>query len=424
MVIKKGFFTKVKYEVNGNVLIKSIYTFFGLFHKKDEDLTFDLSEVKYIDQIPMDISLCSMIVSVIFSRKRYGVELVKEHDSLYLPNLTKSEVDELISIARQVGAEQRHHEYELVPSFKAMRRIYRGYSIICEQFGKMCHKSYNKKDCSNDQIFLADVLYFDEIEKNGIKGVAFGYVASGGDAHTIEVFGLSEENNQQIYKMIVAANPKLSDKHVSVFRSIFPLFSPKRWFKSREVLIVADWGLLHKQYGVIINGKKFKNRTSVMPYESIRSFDCDGIFLKKMHFAGSTSILTEEFFSRKAKTYIWLKLKQEKIVNDLGIKFKSMFLYRWGILGEKDKTDKEQLILSDTLITWKLKKEIRVLPYDKIYDFSFKKRHWYSLVGTVLIKGRRTDARAGEGGDVVMQIDHVWFSKGNKIVQMISFKNK
>ena len=46
--------------------------------------------------------------------------------------------------------------------------------------------------------------------------------------------------------------------------------------------MLTDWGLIHKQYGVVVNGRKFSSRTSVIPFDSIKSYFYEGRFLKKM----------------------------------------------------------------------------------------------------------------------------------------------
>ena len=420
MIIKKGFFTKRRYVLEGNILKKSVHPFFGLFHRKKEDESIDLTEVKYIYSFPLHI----------FSfRKEHGVEFVSEINTMYIPCLSEQEVGELVAAAKSVGATEGKHEYNFIPSSKALRKIYRGYSIVCDQFGQMIHKEYTKKNSSENPVRLNSIKYFDNVVNKGVAGIAFGGIAGGGIANTIEIFGLNKEDNKSIYKMITDINPKLVETDVTIFTSFFPLFKPKRWFSKRESLIVADWGVIHKQYNIdnsVIGSKRNNSRTSVVEYDSIKSYDSQGWLFKNIQILGVTSINSQERFWIGAKMHLWRIFKEKNVVNDLGTTYRAWFLYRWGIFGKKGENDpatlKCKIKASNDFVSWKYKSETRILAYDRIYKYEFKKEHWYSLVGNVTITGRRLDARAGEGGDVKMELHCIRNCKGKNLIAHIQLK--
>lgn len=417
MIIKKGFFQKRKYTLKDGVLTKSTHSLFGLLHRKKDDEAINVSSVKYIYSFPMYLNLFSV---------KQGVELVTEDNSMYIPCLTEQEAQEIVLEVKNLGAEEGEHQYMFIPSDKALRKIYRGYSMVCDQFGQMVHKGYAKKESSENAVRLDSIKYFDEVGYKGISGITFGGIAGGGSANTIEVFGLAKQDNDTIYKMVTEINPKLVETDVTIFNSLFPLFKPKRWFSKRESLLVADWGIVHKQYNIVVNGKKSKSRTSVVEYDSIKSYDSQGFLSKNIQILGNTSIISQERFGISAKQYLWRIFAEKKIVNDLGKTFRAGLLYRWGILGSKKDGDasslKGKIQASSELVAWRYKGETKVLPYDRIYAYEFKKRHWYSFVGDVVIRGRRVDARAGEGGDICMEIHCIRPRKGKKLVAMIKEK--
>ena len=423
MIIKKGFFTKLKYEIDGHVLRKSKHSFFGLFHRKAYDESIKLTEVKYIYLSPLKKYFYIGALS-----KGCGVEFVSQDDSLYIPCLTQEEASDLITAAKNAGAEDLTHDYKFISSDKSFRAIYKGYSILCEQFGQMVHKVFSYNDCTQDLIRLESIKYFDEVSLSGVDGIAFGGIVGGGIANSIEIFGLSKEDAKKVYDIIVSFNPKLGDANVTVYKSKFPLFNPKRWFAKRENLIVADWGIVHKQYNVKIGGKKTKVRTSVVEYDSIKSYISEGFISKRIQIFGETSIVTKEKFGLSAKTHIWDIFDKKDIYNDKGECFRAWWMYRWRLLGKNNEENKPflkaKIIASSEFVTWKLKKEIKVLSYEQIYKYEFKKPHWYSFVGHVEIRGRRLDARSGEGSDVVMDLRNVCSRRGKKLIKKIETRGR
>jgi hypothetical protein len=278
--------------------------------------------------------------------------------------------------------------------------------MLCDEYGKMIRKVYKKKENENDHLDLNNVSYFDELTVQGVKGIAFGKLSGGGSANTIEIFGLKKDENKKIYDMVAASSPKLQQTDVKRYTSIFPLFTPSRWFKGREVLSIAPWGLLHKQYGVVVNGRKYSSRTSVVEFDTIKSYTHDGFLFKYLEVLGETSITTQEKFSISAKNAIWSEFKLRNIINKVGVKYKARLFHRKG---------QGYIMAADDTLSFKLGKSTDILSYNNVYSCEFKKPHWYSFYGTITIKGRRMDARAGEGGDIVMSVSDMWCWKAKKL---------
>ena len=250
---------------------------------------------------------------------------------------------------------------------------------------------------------------FDEVKNKGVTGIAFGSIAGGGNANTIEVFGLTKEANQKIYNMILECNPRLEDSDVRIFKSSMPL-NPFKWFKEREKIILTDWGFIHKQHKVVIDGKKFLSRTSVIPFESIKTYIHEGRFNKRIEILGNTTLSTQESFSRSAQKEIWRKLKEKGVSNEQGIVIRPTLFNR---------CKQGNIVLTSSAAIWRYKKETKLLHYENIYSHDFVKKHWYSFSGDVIIRGRRIDARAGEGGDVIMELKQVGRRKGKLLVKTI-----
>ncbi len=393
MIIKSGIFTKNVVKIENGTISKDVFTFFGLFRKKDLSEEINLADVDYIYNAPLP---------KLFGTK-HAVELVGKDATVYIANISSDVAETIVNEAVKGGAKMGEHSYTFIPSTRAMRKFTKGYTMLCDEYGQMIRKIYKKDSNAHDHLDLTDISYFDHIKEQGIKGIAFGRIAGGGVANTIEIFGLTADENEKIYKIVEANSPKLQLTDVNRYTSYFPLFSPSRWFKSREVLIIAEWGILHKQYGVVVNGRKFSSRTSVIEYETIKSYTCEGFFAKRIEILGDTTINTLEKFPNKAKNAIWTEFKKRNIINNYGDVYKARLFHRRG---------QGIIALTPDTVTYRFKKETNLLPYANVYECEFTKPHWYSLQGTITIRGRRVDARAGEGGDIVMQISNMWSWKG------------
>jgi uncharacterized protein (UPF0262 family) len=396
MIIKSGFFTKKVVTVEDGKIKRDVFGFFGLFKKKDESESVDLADVGYLYKVQLLTLFC----------KKFAVELVTKDGSFYVPKISAAVADELYELVQKGGAKVGTHEYTYIPTKRSMKKITQGYTMLCDEYGKMIRKVYKKEANENDPLDLHNVSYFDEIVEQGIKGIAFGKLAGGGNANTIEIYGLKKEENKQIYDMVAANSPKLQQTDVKRYPSIFPLFSPSRWFKGREVLSVAPWGILHKQYGVVVNGRKYSSRTSVVEFDTIKSYTHEGFIFKYLEVLGATSVSTQEKFSITAKNAIWEEFKKRNIVNKAGVKYKAKLFHRKG---------QGYIMAADDTVSFKFGKSTDILPYKNVYSCEFKKPHWYSFSGTITIRGRRMDARAGEGGDITMSVSDMWFWKAKKL---------
>ena len=399
--IQKGFFHKTRYDFADGLLKRTEHIFWGLFHQKKKDYTLNLSEIKYIENV-------ALITKFIFIKK-YAVELISSDDSTYIYDLSKDEAERIVSTAIEMGAVQGEHMIKYVPTLKSMKSIYKGSVILCDLFDKIVLKVYKAKECVEDSLNMHSVLYFDEVKNKGVTGIAFGSIAGGGNANTIEVFGLTKEANQKIYNMILECNPRLEDSDVRIFKSSMPL-NPFKWFKEREKIILTDWGFIHKQHKVVIDGKKFLSRTSVIPFESIKTYIHEGRFNKRIEILGNTTLSTQESFSRSAQKEIWRKLKEKGVSNEQGIVIRPTLFNR---------CKQGNIVLTSSAAIWRYKKETKLLHYENIYSHDFVKKHWYSFSGDVIIRGRRIDARAGEGGDVIMELKQVGRRKGKLLVKTI-----
>lgn len=408
MKIQKGFLKKEVLEIKDGYLCKYSKRLFS--RKKENEELIEIRDIEYIERIP----LIKKIFNIPFLKKtKHVVEFISESSSLYVPNLKRIEIDNLISAILNIGGKQTEHKYMFIPSSKTMKD---GYNMVCDLFGKMVHKNYTDKECTDESVDLEKVIYFDDIKIDGVKGISFGYVASGGYSNTIEVLGLSKSDEEKIRKMVFEKSPNLTDANIKIHSSIFPLFTFSRWFKKREKIILTQWGIIHKQYGVKIDNKYYKTRTSALFYKDIKSYIYSGgLFFKNMTILGTTTISTVEKFSTNVQVIIWRKIRENGIANDkeIGKKYSASFFHRSG---------QGKIILTPSDIIWIKGKEVKVLKYNQTYSYEFKKKHWFSFFGDATIRGCRTDARSGEGGDVVMEIIHMRSRNGKNLIRDIKEK--
>lgn len=401
MIIKKGFFNVKKFEISDGKLQERQYKWFGIKHLKDNDSSVELNDIDYIDKVKYKHNFNPF--------GRWCVEFVASNGSIFVPKITDSIADKFIQTAKNGGVSQKEHKYCFVPSKMAMMRHYKGTVLITEENDRIVQKVYNK-NLRRDSVALNEVLYFDELKSKGFKGIAFGTVAGGGVANTVELFGLSKDEYDRIYKMIIKSGSKVSQSGIQIFKSKFPLFTPTRWFRRREYLSIADFGIMHKQYNVKINKRKFSTRTTVLPFDGIKGYSHSGFIFKRMEILGDTSILTQEAYGLSAKREIWKEFKKRKIANNYGDVFKAQLWHR---------RENGYIIATNEYLIWKLKKETRTLRYENVYSCKFEKENWFSFSGKIEIKGRRVDARAGEGGDIKMEINNLGSRKGKRLKRLV-----
>ena len=394
-----------KLLIDGKTITKPAYKLWGLVRNNKEDDSIIINDIDYIDKVKLPS---------LFGEK-WGVALIAGGQKvIYQPKLSSSAADELIKALVERGAKQGERKYSFSP--ESVSKFGNEYVMLCEEYGRMTKKTFTKSSYSAESVNLSKILFIDNVKIKGKKGLIFGSIAGGGNANTIEIVGLPKEINDKVYKMIIEHNPQLVAKPVKSFRSKFPLFKPSRWFKSRETIAITDVGLVHKQYGVKIDGKRYSVRTSVVPYESIKSYWAEGTFSKSMDILGSTSIKTIENYSNKVKDIIWYELMVRNVVNEYGNQYKARLFHRKG---------QGVFYINQTSVTFRQKKETLVLPYYAVYECEYKKPHWYSFFsGTVTVRGRRVDARKGEGGDIVMQVEKMASKKGRELVAIIKSRSE
>ena len=523
---------KVKFKFVDQELYVCQYSFFGLIHDKDEDRNIDLSEVEYVEKVPL---------TSLFGTK-YGVEFVtKDGESLYAPKLSSEAADSLISQALSKGATQKEHTFMYVPPKKILKKQYKGYCIVCDEGNRIAKKVYTKQECTRESVdldnvkyldtvklryywvdswwgkilttvlgwsgkamkkqddkigkyhaielteapsgqysqnslyipFLSEaeaadlsktfsgmsslnlierkmkyepsdksmykvskgytlvmdefdyivkktyrlsecetqrvsldgIMYIDDIKEKGIKGLAFGKLAGGGEANSLEIFGLDKDDSKALSDMVLERNAHLNPSDSKQYKSLLPISMPKRWIRKRERLFLTDIGLVHKQYHVNIGGKYYQVRTSIVLYDKIKSFDHDGVVAKRLTILGNTSITTVESFPIWVKWQIWAKFKELGIKNNLGKKYRASLRHR--------KNNTTLSVNMDNVVA-KKDKTTEVLNYENITSCTWEKKHFFSLFGDLTVSGRRVDARSGEGGYVNMEVTHMIWFKGKR----------
>ena len=321
--------------------------------------------------------------------------------------MSAANADRLVNLLLENGAKQGEREYNYAA--KSSGLFSKECVTLCEEYGRMTKKTFTQEEYRVESVDLSKVIFVDKVKIKGKQGLIFGSVAGGGSANTIEIFGFSKELNDKVYKMIIDQNPQLEAKLIKSFESNFPLFNPSRWFKSRESISIADIGLIHKQYGVKIEGKKYSVRTSIVPFHTIKSYWAEGFISKRIDILGSTSIKSAENYGPQDTKEIWNELKRRNIINEYGERFRARLFSRRG---------QGVFYVNKDGVTFKKKKELLMLPFYSIYSATFEKP-WYKLFGTATVKGRRVDARAGEGGDIEMVVEKMWRKSGKRLMAMI-----
>ena len=336
------------------------------------------------------------------------------HSSLYIPYLSEKEANDFSKVIKDIcSCSLMERKFKFVPSEKSMYKISKGYTVLMDEFGYLVKKVYMLSDCENQRVRLDDIVYLDDIKEKRIKGLAFGSVAGGGEANSIEIFGLSKEDTKTVSDMVISRNSQLTPSVSQHFTSFLPIKQPGRWIRRREKLYLTDIGLVHKQYHVTINNKFYRTRTSILAYDKIKSYDYSGRVMSQLTITGDTSIITVENFSVFARRVIWQKFKQLGIKNNLGKTYKASLRYR---------RHNTKLLVGPENVIAKRDNNTEVLSYPAIYSCKFKKPHFFSLFGDFTLRGRRVDARAGEGGDIVMTVNHMFVFTARKAKRHIESK--
>jgi hypothetical protein len=170
----------------------------------------------------------------------------------------------------------------------------------------------------------------------------------------------------------------------------------------REVIVIGDDGIGHTRKSW------FKTRNSFVPYESIKLFAFNGLLSKKVNILGDTSIFSLEGMSNSNFKKIKEKLTKFNLSSEKGR------FYKPAILSGKRGFNSSYYLLSEDGIFCKQKKligdsDIQFLPYKNVTEYT--REGWIKLFSPVTIKGTRTDARKGEGENIVMHVEGISFHR-------------
>jgi hypothetical protein len=251
------------------------------------------------------------------------------------------------------------------------------------------------KFLNSDKIIAFDT----EIGLFGNKLIT-GYKAGGTDDNTLKIIGLTKNDLVKIKNYIQQNGAQIIQNEGEILKTNFPLFQPSRWLSYRETISIGEKGIGHVKKGW------FKTRQSFLPFESINMFCYNGVMNKDILLLGDTTISLVEKLSNGNND------KLKKILLEKGVTSTQGQKYLPAILSFKRGLSPDVLITTDKGILYKSKKLIGgqtniFLGYDEITKF--QKHGWLKLVAPISIEGRRVDARKGEGGKVLIQINGVAF---------------
>ena len=256
------------------------------------------------------------------------------------------------------------------------------------------HKSLN----------INKIIYFDKNRSlTGIK-ISTGYKAGGGDDSNIDFILNNKSEIEFIEKHILDHGGKLGGSGIEgeKIKTAFPFTNPRRWLSYREVIVIGDDGIGHTRKSW------FKTRNSFIPYESVKLFAFNGLLSKKVNILGDTSIFSLEGVSNSNFKKIKEKLAKFNLSSEKGR------FYKPAILSGKRGFNSSYYLLSEDGIFCKQKKligdsDIQFLPYKNVTEYT--REGWIKLFSPVTIKGTRTDARKGEGGNIVMHVEGISFHR-------------
>jgi hypothetical protein len=227
-----------------------------------------------------------------------------------------------------------------------------------------------------------------------------GYKAGGGDNKTLAIPGLTRKNINDIKTYIQSNGAQIHQADGTILKTRFPFLTPTRWLSFREKITINDQGIGHIKRGW------FKTRQSFLPYESINMYCYNGVMSKDILLLGDTTISLVEKLSNSNNNKIKAALLEKGVTATEGRK------YLPAILSFKRGLSPDVLITTEKGVLYKSKKLIGgqtniFLAYNEINKY--KKLGWLKLFAPIYIKGRRVDARKGEGGDVEITIEGIAF---------------
>ena len=244
------------------------------------------------------------------------------------------------------------------------------------------------------------IIVFDtEVGLFGRK-LTTGYKAGGGDNKTIVVGGLTSKDIEIIKEFVQSNGAQIAKTDGDLIKTKFPLFNPKRWFSFRERLFINEEGIGHVRRGW------FKKRQTFLPYNSIKIYVYNGLLSKELMILGDASINLVEKISNADNDKIKNVLTEKGVIPTVGKKYLPAILsFKRGLLPDV-------LVATDKGILFKSKKLIgenrtEFIAYNQITEY--KKIGWYKLFAPIVIKGRRVDAREGEGGGIHIILEGVAF---------------
>lgn len=231
------------------------------------------------------------------------------------------------------------------------------------------------------EVKISDIAFFNI---GGIfnKTLVFGYIDQ------ILIKGLSNKNCLTIKNHVIKNSAKIGKEGLVVkslpFTGVSDILKPLKWFL-RERLILTDEAVL------FIKRKLFSNKTTYLPFEKISFGYIDGWLSKKIYIIGEQNIIPSYSFPSKPINTLKSKLKEIGLELKKGKSFRPFWFSSGRNLVNPPRifcTEKEiayidVLPFKDTVI--------KVLRYNEIV--TFKKRKWYSLLGSIIISGNVDNIR-------------------------------
>ena len=272
MIITTGLFPKYVVKIENGIITKDVFSFFGLFKKKNLSEEINLASVDYIYNAPLPKLIGT----------KHAVELVGKNATFYIANIPSGVAETIVNEAVKGGANVGEHSYTFIPSKRAMRKFSKGYTMLCDEYGRMIRKIYKKGSNDQEHLDLTDLSYFDDIKENGIKGIAFGkiafikrtnaglqkeYVEAGTDILYAPTFRENEKfNNVFNYLDLTKFNERLSDEYVLLLR-LHPKINK---FYSSDIGVEGDY----------IDCSDYKNEQELMLLADILITDYSSIMIE------------------------------------------------------------------------------------------------------------------------------------------------
>lgn len=234
---------------------------------------------------------------------------------------------------------------------------------------------------SQVSVNIKEIAFFDT---SGIfnKTLEFGYTDQ------ILMKGISSKNCNIIKKHIIANGAKIGKEGFVVkslpFTGLSDLLKPLKWFL-RERLILTDDAVL------FIKRKLFSNKTTYLPFGKISFGYIDGWLSKKIYIIGEQNIMPSYSFPSKPISTLKAKLKEIGLELKKGKSFRPFWFSSGRNLVNPPRifcTEKEIAYIDVLPFKGTV---IKVLRYNEIE--TFKKRKWYSLLGSIVISGNVENIR-------------------------------